>query len=145
MSSIKRKKEHQVSKEEKVVDPTNLPTSPFTEAEMQTAWTEYGKMQDKKGERIIGSMFAMNIPTLQEGYISLELPNQSMKVDLEAAQSGLLQYLYKKLDNYSIELKITVNEEASKKYAFTPQDKYDKLREKNPLIDKLRADFDLDI
>ncbi|WP_108869273.1 DNA polymerase III subunit gamma/tau [Aquimarina aquimarini] len=145
LSSIKRKKEHQVSKEEKVVDPTNLPTSPFTEAEMQTAWTEYGKMQDKKGERIIGSMFAMNVPTLHEGCISLELPNQSMKVDLEAAQSGLLQYLYKKLDNYSIELKITVNEEASKKYAFTPQDKYDKLREKNPLIDKLRADFDLDI
>ncbi len=145
LSSIRKKKEHEESKEEKVVDPKNLPSSPFTEAQMQDGWIEYGKMQDKKGERIIGSMFAMNIPTLVDNKIKLELPNQSMKVDLEAAQSGLLQYLYRKLDNYSIELKIIVNEEASKKYAFTPQDKYDKLREKNPLIDKLRSSFDLDI
>ncbi len=145
LSSIKRKKEHQENKEEKVIDPTNLPKEGFTEEKMQEGWAEYGKMQDKKGERIIGSMFAMNIPTLNGMEICLELPNQSMKVDLEAAQSGLLQYLYKKLNNYSITLKITVNEEASKKYAFTPQDKYEKLREKNPLIDKLRSDFDLDI
>ncbi len=145
LSSIKRKKEHEESKEEKVVDPQNLPSEAFTESQMQALWIEYGKIQDKKGERIIGSMFAMNIPTLNENTILLELPNQSMKVDLEAAQSGLLQFLYKKLQNYSIALKITVNEEASKKYAFTPQDKYDKLREKNPLIDKLRSSFDLDI
>lgn len=145
LSSIKKKKEHEENKEEKIVDPKNLPAEEFTESEMQAAWIEYGKMQDKKGERIIGSMFAMNIPSLQDGNVVLELPNQSMKVDLENAQSGLLQFLYKKLDNYSIELKITVNEEASKKYAFTPQDKYEKLREKNPLIDKLRSLFDLDI
>lgn len=145
LSSIKRKKEHEESKEEQVIDPENLPKEEFTESQMQEGWIEYGKMQDKKGERIIGSMFAMNIPTLDKGYISLELPNQSMKIDMEAAQSGLLQFLFKKLKNYSIEMKITVNEEASKKYAFTPQDKYEKLREKNPLIDKLRSSFDLDI
>ncbi len=145
LSSIRKKKEHEERKEEKVIDPKNLPTEVFTETKMQAGWIEYGKLQDKKGERIIGSMFAMNIPTLDGFTICLELPNQSMKVDLEAAQSGLLQFLYKKLDNYSIELKIMVNEQASKKYAFTPQDKYEKLREKNPLIDKLRADFDLDL
>ncbi|GAA4278783.1 DNA polymerase III subunit gamma/tau [Aquimarina mytili] len=145
LSSIRKKKEHQENKQEKVIDPKNLPTEDFTESEMQDGWIEYGKLQDKKGERIIGSMFAMNIPTLDGHTICLELPNQSMKVDLEAAQSGLLQFLYKKLNNFSITLKITVNEEASKKYAFTPQDKYEKLREKNPLIDKLRSDFDLDI
>ncbi len=145
LSSIKKKKEHEENKEEKVIDPQNLPKEDFTEEQMQAGWIEYGKMQDKKGERIIGSMFAMNIPTLDKTTICLELPNQSMKLDLEAAQSGLLQFLYKKLSNYSIDLKITVNEEASKKYAFTPQDKYEKLREKNPLIDKLRADFDLDL
>ncbi len=145
LSSIKRKKEHEESKEEQIIDPKNLPKEKFTESQMQAVWIEYGKMQDKKGERIIGSMFAMNIPTLDEDCILLELPNQSMKVDMEAAQSGLLQFMFKKLKNYSIELKIIVNEEASKKYAFTPQDKYEKLREKNPLIDKLRSSFDLDI
>ena len=145
LSSIRRKKKHEQSKEEIVVDPENLPKEAFTEAQMQAAWEEYGKLQDKKGERIIGSMFAMNTPSLIDGEIVLELPNQSMKIDMESAQSGLLQFLYKKLSNYSIDLKIKVNEEASKKYAFTPQDKYEKLKEKNPLIDKLRSSFDLDI
>lgn len=112
---------------------------------MLTAWTEYGKLQDKKGERIIGSMFSMNKPTLSGIEIRLTLPNESMKVDLETAQSGLLQFLYKKLRNYDITLHIDVNEEVSKKYAFTPQDKYEKLKEKNPLLDKLRSTFDLDL
>ncbi|WP_299439500.1 DNA polymerase III subunit gamma/tau [uncultured Aquimarina sp.] len=145
LSSIKKKKEHEEKKVDTIVDPKNLPSDEFTESQMQEFWEEYGKKQDKKGERIIGSMFAMNIPTLVDGKIYLELPNQSMKVDMESALPGLFQFLYKKLNNYSIALDIKVNEEASKKYAFTPQDKYEKLREKNPLIDKLRADFDLDI
>ncbi len=145
LSSIRKKKEHLEKKVDNIVDPKNLPTEKFTESEMQEAWVAYGKMQDKKGERIIGSMFAMNIPVLKDEKIHLELPNQSMKVDLENALPGLFQFLYKELNNYSVELIITVNEEASKKYAFTPQDKYEKLREKNPLIDKLRSSFDLDI
>ncbi|GAA4271703.1 DNA polymerase III subunit gamma/tau [Aquimarina gracilis] len=145
LSSIKKKKEHQEKKVDNVVDPKNLPMEDFTESEMQGAWIEYGKMQDKKGERILGSMFAMNIPVMKGEKIHLELPNQSMKVDLETALPGLFQFMYKKLNNYSVELVITVNEEASKKYAFTPQDKYEKLKEKNPLIDKLRTDFDLDL
>ncbi len=145
LSSIKKKKEHEEKKVDSIVDPKNLPMEDFTESQMRAAWVEYGKIQDKKGERIIGSMFAMNIPVLKDDKIHLELPNQSMKVDLENALPGFFQFLYKKLNNYSVELVITVNEEASKKYAFTPQDKYEKLREKNPLIDKLRSSFDLDI
>ena len=145
LTSIRKKKEHEENKVEVVIDPENLPTEAFTEAEMQTAWLTYGKMQDKKGERIIGSMFSMNIPTLKDEQIQIELPNESMKIDLENAQSGVLQYLYKQLKNYNITLQIIVNVEAAKKYAFTPQDKYEKLQEKNPLIDSLRSTFDLDI
>ncbi|MCK8520300.1 DNA polymerase III subunit gamma/tau [Aquimarina sp. D1M17] len=145
LSSIKKKKEHEEKKVDNVVDPKNLPKEDFTESQMQSGWVEYGKLQDKKGERIIGSMFAMNVPTLKDGKIHVELPNQSMKVDLENALPGFFQYIYKVLNNYSVELVIHVNEEISKKYAFTPQDKYEKLKEKNPLIDKLRSSFDLDI
>lgn len=145
LKSIKKKKEFEKSKTNNVVDPKSLPTEEFTESEMQAAWVAYGKKQDKKGERILGSMFAMNIPELRDQKIVVTLPNQSMKVDLENALPSFFQYLYKKLNNYSIELEIEVNEEASKKYAFTPQDKYEKLKEKNPLIDKLRSTFDLDL
>ncbi len=145
LNSIKKKKIHEAQKTEKILDPENLPTEEFTESQLQNAWQEYGKRQDKKGERILGSMLAMNIPSLKDGKIYLELPNGSMKIDMETAKAALLHYLSEKLNNYELNMVITVNETVAKKHAFTPLDKYEKLRDKNPLIDKLRALFDLDI
>ena len=145
LSSIRKKKEHEKNKIQEIVDPKNLPEDPFTEKDLRNVWLEFGKIQDRKGQMIIGSMFAMNIPSVKDHSIVIELPNHSMKEDLEQIQNTFLQYSYKKLNNYKIELQIIVNEEVSKKYAFTPQDKYEKLKEKNPLIDKLRSEFDLDI
>lgn len=56
-----------------------------------------------------------------------------------------MEYLRTNLNNHFISLKITVNEEVAKKFAFTPEEKYQKLREKNPAIDILRKTFDLDL
>jgi DNA polymerase-3 subunit gamma/tau len=68
-----------------------------------------------------------------------------MKKEIERAQSGLLDYLKEKLNNYSIQLKISVSEEVAKQYAFTPEEKYEKLKSKNPSIELLRSKFDLDL
>ena len=67
-----------------------------------------------------------------------------MKKEIEREQNLMLDYLKQKLNNYSITLQITVNEEVAKKFAFTPAEKYEKLKEKNPAIDLLRKEFDLD-
>ena len=56
-----------------------------------------------------------------------------------------MDYLREKLRNHDIELKVTINEETARQYAFTPQEKYEKLREKNPAIDLLRKTFDLEL
>jgi DNA polymerase-3 subunit gamma/tau len=57
----------------------------------------------------------------------------------------LLQYLRKALNNFSISLDIIVNETLEKKYAYTPEDKYEKLVEKNKHIELLRKIFELDL
>ena len=68
-----------------------------------------------------------------------------MKVELERAQHGLMEFLRKELNNYDISLQINVNEKQTKKYVFDSKDKYKRLREINPTIDLLRQEFDLDI
>ena len=109
-------------------------------------WNEYGKRMDKKGERIIGSMFAMNKPTLGNDFeLILELPNDTMRIDVERIEKPLLAYMHQELNNYSISLKIKVNETIAIKHAFTPEDKYNKLKKSNPFIDLLRSKLDLDI
>ena len=68
-----------------------------------------------------------------------------MKVEVERAQGPLLEFLKRKLNNYDIGLDIAVNEEVQRKYAYTPQEKYDKLKDHNPDIEILRKTFDLEL
>ena len=146
LSSLKAKKEHQNSKKENEVDESSLPTTDFTEAEMQKHWSDFVQKLDTEGRKILASNLSTDLPKLlDESTISIELPNSTMKKEIEREQHELMLHLKKNLNNYSINLKVIVNEETAKKYAFTPEEKYNKLREKNPTIDLLRKTFDLDL
>lgn len=80
-----------------------------------------------------------------EKTIWIELANDTLKKEVESDQYPLMEYLKSALNNFQLELHITVNETIAKKYHFTTQEKYAKLQELNPLIDHLRKEFDLDL
>lgn len=146
ISSLKAKKDHQNNKSAPIKE-EDLPKTPFTEEQMQLLWDEFVKKLDVKGKKILAANLQADVPKLLEGSttISIELPNSTMKKEVEREQSLMLNFLKEKLQNYDITLQITVNEAHAKKFAFTPEEKYEKLREKNPAIDLLRKEFDLDI
>ncbi len=145
ISSLKAKKEHQNSKVDhtKMVD---LPKEPFGEANMQSLWAIFVQKLEDQGKKILAANLQADVPKLKEDYtIWIELPNSTMKKEVEREQSLMLNFLKNELNNHFITLSITVNEEAAKKFAFTPEEKYEKLREKNPALDLLRKEFDLDL
>ncbi len=145
ISSLKAKKEHQLNKKEEQIDERQLPKEPFTEAQLQEHWADFVKQIDAEGRKILASNLNTDVPKLlKEHIIWIELPNGTMKKEVEREQYQLMEFLKGKLNNHFINLKITVNEETAKKFAFTPQEKYEKLREKNPAIELLRKEFDLD-
>ncbi|MDT0540909.1 DNA polymerase III subunit gamma/tau [Croceitalea sp. P059] len=145
ISSLKAKKEHEKAKVD-IVDHTQLPEEEFEESKMQELWTEFVQELENNGKKILAANLQADIPKLKENHvIFIELPNSTMKKEVEREQSLMLNYLKEKLNNYSISLKIAVNEEVAKKFAFTPEEKYEKLREKNPALDLLRKEFDLDL
>lgn len=117
----------------------------FTETQFLAAWDTYTKKLKKKGRKILASILATDTPKLEGTRIKLELPNETMKKEIEQSQGSLMAFLKKELRNTDLSLEIKVNQQKIKKYAFTPIEKYNKLREKNPLIDKLRSTFDLDV
>ncbi len=118
----------------------------FSETQLQVTWNDYVKRLKKQGSKILASILETDLPKLQEkNRIVIELPNETMKINLEREQNKLMSYLKQKLQNTEIRLVINVNEQSAKKYAFTPIEKYNKLKEKNPLIEKLRSTFDLDV
>nr|WP_289644754.1 hypothetical protein [Maribacter aestuarii] len=146
ISSLKAKKEHELNKIEVVLNEEDLPKDEFDEEALQTHWSDFVKQIDDKGQKILASNLNTDIPKLKENFtICIELPNGTMKKEIERESFELMKYLRTKLNNHFIQLKISVNEESAKKFAFTPEEKYEKLREKNPAIDLLRKEFDLDL
>lgn len=146
ISSLKAKKQHELTKKDHTIDESKLPKSPFEEEVMQKHWADFVEKIDNEGRKILASNLHADIPKLiNETTLWIEMPNSTMKKEIEREQFDLMEYLKLKLNNHFISLKITVNEETAKKFAFTPEEKYEKLREKNPAIDLLRKEFDLDL
>jgi len=145
LSSIKAKKKHELNKIEVTYDEDSLPDDTFTLEELRKHWVDYVHKIDEEGKKILASNLNSDLPKITGNTISIELPNDTMKKEVEREQSSLLNYLKNSLNNHYLELSITVNEQSIRKYAFTPQEKYEKLREKNPAIDLLRKTFDLDL
>ncbi len=145
LKGLQRKKELEEKRKHQKVDVTNLPKEPFTEIAMLAVWKEYVARLSHRGEKIIASNLEADTPKLNGTVITLEYPNATMKVEVERAQGPLLEFLKRKLQNYDIALEIIVNEEVQRKYAYTPQEKYDKLKEQNPDLEILKRVFDLEL
>lgn len=126
-------------------DQDALPTEEFSEKDFIKVWQKYTKKLEKQGQFNMHSHLTMGVPKLEGSLIHLVFPNSTIKVEVERAKTKLLTYLRSTLQNYDIDLSIEVDETEIKRYAYTPMEKFQKLSEKNPLIENLRKEFDLDI
>ena len=144
LSGIKAKKELQGQSQPAHFQQENLPTDEFLESQMILYWTEYAERLGNRGQKIMESLLMINIPTLNNTTITFELPNQGSKIDFDAETPPLLIFLKQKLNNFSININAIVNEQVEKKFAFTPEDKYDRLKAINPNLELLRKMFELD-
>lgn len=145
IKSIQKKQEVKEIINSRLPNKESLPTQPFTEKQMQEMWGIYSSKMEKEGKLILVSHLAMTPPKLKGETIFLSFPNNTIKIEVEKEKQHLLDFLRKNLQNFNIDLTIEVNEIEEKKYAYTPREKYEKLKEKNPLIEKLRQEFDLNI
>ncbi|PKG50931.1 DNA polymerase III subunit gamma/tau [Olleya sp. 1-3] len=147
LKSIRAKKEHQIRQLDVVVDEENLPREPFNQDELTEVWNAFVTKIEGEGKFNLASILSIDKPTLAPDGFSIQLtfPNATNKVEVERQSFDLMSYLRKNLKNYDITLDITINEELDTKYAYTPLEKYEKLKEKNPNLELLRTTFDLDV
>lgn len=128
-------------REEKV----DLPVNKFSQEQLQAAWNQYSAQVEKEGRFNLLSHLSMETPEVKGNVIHLQYPNQTIKTEVEYAKYELLGYLREKLQNSEIDLEIKVNETVEKRYVYSEKEIYERLREINPLLDKLRIDFQLEL
>lgn len=144
LKSIHQKKEQQKTLLE--VNYDNHPKDSFTEKELQKTWSDYQKLLIKKGEKSMASILAADLPSLKENFhVKFMLPNKLMEDQLKLGRPKLIKFLRESLNNFGITINVVVNESVEKKFAYTPQEKYNKLKEKNPFLKKLKDTFQLDL
>jgi DNA polymerase-3 subunit gamma/tau len=148
INSLSRKKEEEaalLAKSRIHEDRENLPSDPFTEKEFLRVWDEFIDLLLQDGKKIYASILKADKPKIRNNTIHVTYSNKLMADELERIRPKTLKYLREKLNNYSINFKVTVNEEEATKVAYTSLEKYDLLKSKNPNLALLKKTFKLDL
>ena len=145
MASIRKKKEweQQQKPEEKEEE---LPSDSFTQEQLEQCWNNWQEQKIKKREQNLASLFQLSQPKIvAPNDIEYTVPSPLNKIELEREFVYFLPYIRENLNNYSIQIKVLVKETEEKNFIYTPEEKYNRLREINPTIDELRKKLDLDL
>ncbi len=79
------------------------------------------------------------------GMIKVRVDNAIQENLIHERKAELLGYLRKELNNYAIQLETSIAETQRQQKAYLPKEKLDKFIKKNPDVEKLRKDLDLDL
>ena len=130
-----RKIEDSKEKKEEFIDIKNLIKK----------WNLYADNLEKKGKDNFSSLLTLNKPRVtEETNIIYNVPTKSSRKELFEIKDDLTNFLKLNLKNDFLELKFEINNEVHKEYFLTPKEKYEKLKEINPVIENLKNDLKLD-
>lgn len=114
--------------------------------DLEVYWEKYYQKKIEQKEQNLASLFQLNKPHLQgDKTIIYEVPSTLNKVEIEREFEYFLPYLREKLNHFNIQIKIVVKQSSERKFIYTNEEKYNRLVEINPLIDKLRNELDLEL
>ncbi len=89
---------------------------------------------------------AMREMTVSGSCVSVAVPNRELQEDIERSRTELLMLLAATASvDGRLELRVTLNEKPQGLKPIKPEDKYNYLMEKNPLLSELKRELDLDM
>lgn len=122
------------------------PATPFNQEQLEAAWAAFAEQLKAAKKFNDHAAVTMNRPE-KTGDLSVRYTvfNASALENLEADKTELMTFLRQKLNNYHFSLDIQLSKEEGQQRLYTPQDKFRRLVELNPDLQKLRQQFDLDL
>lgn len=122
------------------------PKSSFSQLELEAAWDKYANELKEKGKTNLSTSLLSKRPVLKDEMI-IEFPinNKAIEESINEEKMPFLGFLRKELNNYSIQLNLVLSAIDDKTNLYTATDRYKRLVEKNPAINKFRQRFDLDV
>lgn len=118
--------------------------SPFSQDDLVRCWDAYASSIDKK-VYLKNTMINCK-PTLQENFMfEVGVHNPGQQDELTNGCIDILGYLRTQLKNTRIQMRVRIIESNEKHLAYTSTEKYEHLLEINPVLGKLKEEFNLSL
>lgn len=131
-------------KDEEPEDITNKPADDFSQERLDEVWN---LVADKyKSDNNLYITFTKHKPVKgEENSIVFTVDNKIQKKELEDRFMEFVPILKESLNNFHLQMDIQVSKIVSNQKAYLPQEKFNKMAEKNPAIQKLKDQLGLEI
>jgi len=123
---------------------SNRPIETYSSEKITEVLNDYKVTLQEKGKSSLASILEV-IPEMNEDIIHLLIENKALEDEFNAQKSDFLDFVRKRLLNYNIQVVTEVNKNVKLKKAYTPQEKFAKMTEKNPVLKQLIKELDMDI
>jgi DNA polymerase III subunit gamma/tau len=128
------------------LNPTSQKAESFTQQELENVWIKYSNELKAKGKANLGLALSTKMPVLKDQFkVEFSINNKALEEAINEDKMNFLGFLRNELNNFSIQLELTMVQTEDKANLYTATDRYKRLAEKNPAINKFRQAFDLDI
>jgi DNA polymerase-3 subunit gamma/tau len=148
-SSLSLKSIHEKKVVKKAVEEENFdnhPKDPFNEKQLLKFWNEYHQKMIQIGENNMATALGVSKPKLLDNFkIHLNLPSSLIEDHFKKGRHKFLTFLRTSLNNYGMAISIEIDDTIEVKKAYGNEGKYKILVEKNPLLEKLRQSFKLEL
>ena len=145
LSSLKLKKEVNIEKEKEKENKIPLENK-FDLDALKLYWKKYSKNLSEKGNNSLSSLMEISEPSIfEENKILFNVPSKSNKKEIVLERENICDFLKSNLKNDQIVLEVNIDESINKEYYSTPQEKFDKLNEINPILNEFKKDLKLDL
>lgn len=137
-----------VKTEEKKTEEPQDQSYAFSLVELENAWIEYAGRIQKQGRLTLHAALLKRKPELKDNFqIVFTIDNPAVEKDVNEIKMEFMAFLRKQLKNTGIRLTTVFDKSAveTNKVPYTPKEKYERMAEKNPALNELRKQLDLEI
>ncbi len=117
----------------------------FTQEQLELAWKSFAKTIENKNKSFYSTLINRN-PEIKEDYlIEISIDNKLQEKEFEDNRQDLLTHLRNELKNTKIQFRSKIVENIKEEKVYFPEQILKKMAEKNPNINKLKNQLNLEI
>ncbi len=131
---------------EKKIDTSNLPKDEFKQLHVDAFWKEYLKELKLSGDfAVFNALNHVKVELKQDFVLLFQVTSNATLEEFNKQRNVIGRKFKYGLNNHYIKLDTKIVEIESGKVLYNPKEKYDYLVKKNPILEILRKNLDLDI